>query len=356
MENRLNVATLDHPHCITSRRLEDFSASEAAAELELELAAVSSLEEGLAILGEGEVDLLAVPAALIHGRQIDVLSAGCQVVGARTPHRLARVLVSEDKVWYQPKGGIILCAERIIRRQLRRSRRGLRVLSPTAFAGIHSMDDLPEDSLGVARWMEDLRRRGEIDGFVTSREVYDSIRSSARRHVLGVDPAEREGDRYLPVPYADLIVLIARTGYPRTLVDRLSEVEGETVWWVHDNLIGGLSAALLDRVALLVRHRQVGALMRQAEENFDLAMESTFHDPEGDMVFSDVHVEIRIELISDNGWHTLSAERVVALANVESATVSLSHDWDKMIESVGSDLPAHPREGPATSAWIDLEK
>ena len=264
--------------------------------------------------------------------------------------------VSEDKVWYQPKGGIILCEERIVRRQLRRARRGLRVLSPTAYAGIHELGEISDDSRELAIWMEDLRARGEIDGFVTSREVYDSVRSSGRRHILGVDPAEREGDRYLPVPYADLIVLIARTGYPRTLVKRLSELEGETVWWVHDNLLGGMSAAELDRVALLVRHRQVGALMRQAEENYDLAMESTFHDPEGEMTVTEVHVEIRLELVSDNGWHTLSAERVVSLEKVESATVSLSHDWEKMLESVGSDLPAHPREGPATSAWIDLEE
>jgi len=322
----------------------------------LELAAVPSLEAGLTTLSEGEVDLFAAPAALIHGRQIELLGAGCQVIGARAPRRLARVLVSEDKVWYQPKGGIILCEERIVRRQLRRARRGLRVLSPTAYAGIHELGEISDDSRELAIWMEDLRARGEIDGFVTSREVYDSVRSSGRRHILGVDPAEREGDRYLPVPYADLIVLIARTGYPRTLVKRLSELEGETVWWVHDNLLGGMSAAELDRVALLVRHRQVGALMRQAEENYDLAMESTFHDPEGEMTVTEVHVEIRLELVSDNGWHTLSAERVVSLEKVESATVSLSHDWEKMLESVGSDLPAHPREGPATSAWIDLEE
>jgi len=74
------------------------------------------------------------------------------------------------------------------------------------------------------------------------------------------------------------------------------------------------------------------------------------------MILSDVHAEIRLELISNNGWHTLSVERVVSLAKLESSTVSLSHDWNKMLESVGSELPAHPREGPATDAWIDLQE
>ena len=204
--------------------------------------------------------------------------------------------------------------------------------------------------------MEERRQYGEIDGFVTSREVYDSKFRRERRHVLGVDPEKRGDDRYLPVPYSDLVVMIARNGFPRRLIENFSEREGETVWWVHENLIGSLSADELDRVALLVRHRQVGAIMRLAEENFDLAMENTFHNPEGEMLHSDVHVEIRLELISDNGWHTLSAERIVSLLKIESATVALSHDWNKMLESVGSELPEHPREGPATDAWIDLQE
>ena len=356
VENRLNIASLDHPHCLTSRHLEDFLASDAVGELELEVAAVTSIEDGLAGLKEGELDLFALPGSLLHGRMMEVLSAGCQVVGARTPRRPARFLVSENNVWHQPKGGIVLCEERIVRRQLRRARRGLRVLSPTAFAGIYELGEIPTDSADLASWMEERRQNGEIDGFVTSREVYDSKFRRERRHVLGVDPEKRGDDRYLPVPYSDLVVMIARNGFPRRLIETFSEREGETVWWVHENLIGSLSADELDRVALLVRHRQVGAIMRLAEENFDLAMENTFHNPEGEMLHSDVHVEIRLELISDNGWHTLSAERIVSLLKIESATVALSHDWNKMLESVGSELPEHPREGPATDAWIDLQE
>ena len=356
VENRLTVASLDHPHCLTSRHLEDFLASDAASDIELEVSTVTSIEAGLEGLKEGELDLFALPGSLLHGKMMEVLSAGCQVVGARTPRRPARFLVSEDDVWHQPKGGIILCEERIVRRQLRRARRGLRVLSPTAFAGIYELGEIPIDSADLAIWMEERRQNGEIDGFVTSREVYDSKFRRERRHVLGVDPAKRGDDRYLPVPYSDLVVLIARRGFPRRLIENFSEREGETVWWVHENLIGSLSTAELDRVALLVRHRQVGAIMRLAEENFDLAMENTFHNPEGEMILSDVHAEIRLELISNNGWHTLSVERVVSLAKLESSTVALSHDWNKMLESVGSELPAHPREGPATDAWIDLQE
>ena len=178
--------------------------------------------------------------------------------------------------------------------------------------------------------MEKLRRNGNIDGFVTSREVFNSIHCSSRRTVLGIDP---EGDRYLPVPYADLVVLIGRSGFPRKLIQQVSELEGETVWWTQDNLIGGLSESELDRVAILVRHRQVGAIMRQAEEFLDLTMETVFHDPEGDTETTEVHVEIRIEFLSDDGMQTISVERLVPLSSLQDSVIALAKDWDRMLST-----------------------
>ena len=359
VKERLTVASLDHPHCLSSRNLEDFLSSEEAGDLELEITPVDTLKEAIESLKDGELDLLAMPARLLHGRQIELLESGCQVLGARAPRRPARFFVSDNRIWYQPKGAIILCDDKIIRRQLKRARRGLRVLSSEAYASIHEIKDRPNSEDDVARWMETLRRNEDIDGFVTSREVFNSIHCSSRRTVLGIDPEEREGDRYLPVPYADLVVLIGRSGFPRKLIQQISEFEGETVWWVQDNLIGGLSDAELDKVAILVRHRQVGAIMRQAEEFYDLTMESVFHDAEGDTETTEVHIEIRMEFISDDGMQTISIERLVPISNLESSVIALSKDWDRMLSTASSPIPEQrTRQGllPAKDAWIDLEK
>ncbi len=359
VKDRLTVASLDHPHCLSSRNLEDFLASEEAGEIDLEITPVTTLEEAIEGLKEGELDLLAMPARLLHGRQIELLEAGCQVLGARTPRRPARFFVSENRIWYQPKGAIILCDDKIIRRQLKRARRGLRLLSSEAYASIHEIEDRPDSDDDIARWMEKLRRNGDIDGFVTSREVFNSIHCSSRRTVLGIDPEEREGDRYLPVPYADLVVLIGRSGFPKKLIQQISELEGETVWWVQDNLIGGLSESKLDRIAILVRHRQVGAIMRQAEEFFDLTMETVFHDPEGKTETTEVHVEIRMEFVSDDGMQTISLERLVPISSVESSAIALAKDWERMLATASNPIPEQrTRQGllPAKDAWIDLEK
>ena len=99
--------------------------------------------------------------------------------------------------------------------------------------------------------------------------------------------------------------------------------------------------------------------MRQAEESFDLTMETVFHDPDGETETTEVHVEIRMELISDDGMHTLSIERLVPLSMMESSIISLSKDWERLLNTAGSPIPEErTREGllPAKDAWIDLEK
>ena len=70
VKDRLTVASLDHPHCLSSRNLEDFLASEEAGNLELEINPVNTLEEAIEGLNEGELDLLAMPARFLLGKQI----------------------------------------------------------------------------------------------------------------------------------------------------------------------------------------------------------------------------------------------------------------------------------------------
>ena len=78
VKDRLTVASLDHPHCLSSRNLDAFLASEEAGDLELEINPVNTLEEAIESLKEGELDLLAMPARLLHGKQIKLLEANCR--------------------------------------------------------------------------------------------------------------------------------------------------------------------------------------------------------------------------------------------------------------------------------------
>ena len=99
--------------------------------------------------------------------------------------------------------------------------------------------------------------------------------------------------------------------------------------------------------------------MRQAEEFFDLTMETVFHDPEGDTETTEVHAEIRIEFLSDDGMQTVSVERLVPLSNLENSVIALAKDWERMLTTASSPIPEQrSRQGllPSKEPWIDLEK
>ena len=198
---------------------------------------------------------------MIHGNMLGVLQAGCKIVGARTPVRPYPVLVSENKLQYQPKSAILLCESKLGRRQLRRARRGIRVLSPEAYADIAGRADTPSDPISLTKWMEELRESGDIDGFVVARGLYDKCQLVTRRHSLLPDGLNEGDPHFIPPAYSDLIVFVARSRFPKSISNEISEKEGETAWWVQNNFVGSLDAKSLGKTGIMVRHRQVRCLI-----------------------------------------------------------------------------------------------
>ena len=353
MMDLLTLATIDSPDCPVSEHIAIFSASGDAPELVIESLAVEGFSEGLAMLGSGKLDMLAIPARILHGRQLEMLEAGCEVVGARTPRRPNLVLVSENKIAYQPKSAVILSDSKLVRRQLRRARRGLRVLRPGAYASINELGKVPEEPVAMAEWMEAMRQSGAIDGYITSRPVYDELELGVRRHALLPDPKDRGDPHFLPLPYADLVVLLARKRFPLSISAQISEREGNTVWWIQNHLIAGLNEEMLERTGVLVRHRQISSLMKQAEETKDITLLQSCHDTEGDVLDDDVHVEVRLELLSKNGHRTLSLERVITYSQHQYAIISLLRDWEVLLLEASREVPKDFYTDVEAPAYID---
>ena len=114
--------------------------------------------------------------------------------------------------------------------------------------------------------------------------------------------------------------------------------------------MGSMDESLRDCVGLEVRHRQVGAILRQAEENRDLVLEQACHDPDGDIYHDEVRVEIRLETLSPDGKKTLSLERLVAMSEYQRAIVALMMDWEKMVRESSREVPKdHPTDADAPS-------
>ena len=312
--------------------MEKFLDSEESPELEIELKSCKNLSLTLKKLENGELDLLALPAENLHGKQLEMYNANCEVLGARTPRTPNMILVSENKIQYQPKSAIILSDSKLARRQLRRARKGLRVLSVIAFAEIYDLDLEFDNELSKYSWMEELRLNGEIDGYIIPRVIYSEVNISGRRHSLLPDPHNLGDSHYLPQPYSDLVIIIGRKNFPRSISELFTEVEGDTIWKMQDYFLSSIDEKELEGIGILVRHRKLSTLMTQAEKHKDLIMEQSFHDLEGEVITKEILVEFRIEKISNNGKKTISLQRVIPYSKFQTAMVATGKDWRKILD------------------------
>ena len=329
---RIQFGTLSIPSCPVDKYMEKFLDSEESPELEIELKSCKNLSLALKKLENGELDLLALPAENLHGKQLGMYNANCEVLGARTPRTPNMILVSENKIQYQPKSAIILSDSKLVRRQLRRARKGLRVLSVIAFAEIYDLDLEFDNELSKYSWMEELRLNGDIDGYVIPRVIYSQIDINERRHSLLPDPNNLGDSHFLPQPYSDLVIIIGRKNFPRSISELFSEVEGDTIWKMQDYFLSSIDEKELEGIGILVRHRKLSTLMTQAEKHKDLIMEQSFHDLEGEVITNEILVEFRIEKISNNGKKTISLQRVIPYSKFQIAMVATEKDWKKILD------------------------
>ena len=348
MENRLAVGTLDSADCNVMDQISSHLESIELGDLQISISEVGNFSSALKDLSEGKLDVLAVPATETMIAIDEISSLGCQIIGARTPRRPALVLVSPDRLMYQPKSAIIISDSELVRRQLRRARPDLDAISPEQVMDLYSDCKCPQDEIERARWMAELLDQGKVDGFVVSRNLYEKSDQTERRHTLMPLPRERGSQHFLPRPYSDLIAILTRSGFPSALIQSFTEPEGNTSLWVQSRIMSSLDDSFQETIGIQVRHRQVGAILRQAEEYRDIVLEQACHDPDGEIIEEEVRVEVRIETLSVDGRRTLALDRLVARSEFQHATISLIMDWEKLVAEVSRDVPKdHPSDEDA---------
>ncbi len=339
MEDGIRVGAIDTPHCLVSNQINSHLETLEGKGVESPVIDFLDLDSGLDQVSSGGLDILAVPAKLALSSTDSITNKGCQIVGARTPRRPSLILVSPNRLMYQPRFAIIVCEIEIVKRQLLRARPDLVVIHPERVEDSIDCENIPADAISRSNWLGNLLQDGKIDGFVTSRKQYDDSGQSERRHSLLPFPQERGGPHFLPPAYSDLIAIVCRLGSSQQYANILTESEGNTVLWVQSRVMGSLSDYMRNAIGIQVRHRQVGALLRQAEEYRDIVLEQACHNPEGEIIEEEVRVEVRIETISSNGSRTIGLDRLVAKREYQHATISLLRDWDTLVSESSRKVP-----------------
>ncbi len=310
-----------------------------------------ALEEGLLRLEEGEVDLLAISASVWYERNA---ARDTRVATALPRREENHILVADDRPAYLPFKSIILSANRLQRRQLRRYRPDFRVMSPKAFADTVGRAEPPESGLALQAYLEDLRATKVINGYVSERHLFSAADVDARRHALMTDPRQGESVRFLPSPLQGLTLLIGRKAFPTTLSDRIGDFESETAWECEKILLDGIDVELRDRVGMVVRHRQIPSLLKQAEWQKDLLRSTSLLDPDGKLVDTGARIEVLLEAVGRNGTRTLLLERLLKRGAASTAVRLMLVEWDRMLQSVTMEHEEDVRLGAARPAFLDL--
>ena len=121
-------------------------------------------------------------------------------------------------------------------------------------------------------------------------------------------------------------------------------------------MLGSLDPEMLEKIGVLVRHRQVRSLIKQAEATRDLTLEQVCLDPDGEVIEDEVHVEIRLEFVSKGGARTIGLHRVIRHSDYERARIASVRDWESMIKEVSRDVPKDFLTDPESPPFISLDE
>ncbi len=316
--------------------------------IELTLEFESELSNGLKMLDDGDVDLIAISAKEWHTSQ-----TGRGIVATAIPRRDENHILVASEGWKVPYKSIILSENRLQRRQLRRHRPDLRVLDPMAFADMAKLTPNTSSRLDFQSWMEDLRATKIIAGYVTERHLFNLGNIEARRHILQTDSREG-GARFIPSPFQGLTVLISREGFPKSLSDKIGDSESMTAWTCEKIILDQIEPELHDRVGVLVRHRQIPSLLNQAEEEKDLLRSTSLLNAEGEVIDTKSMVEILLETVGRTGERTLLLEKLISIEDATTHARLMVAEWSKMIKAVTKEHEEDIRLGPARPPFLEL--
>ena len=317
------LSSLSH-HC--AARIDALSAHLS----EYKIENVQSLIQGCQILDEGEIDLLIAPSNIVWNEKEILVNKGLTVVAALQRNHPFHVLVSRDDPWHLKADAIVLCDEIVIQRQLLRRRGKIpRRLDVRNFSDF----DIDSNSGEDLRRAEKLINDGEIDGFVIPRGSYPLSGLNERRHAMLPDAEEMAGMRFVPAPFVDLMLVLARQGFPAHTIHSWTDSEAMNAWSVTKAIFERTPQEFHDVIGIHYRQRQIGPLLEEAEKVNDLFVIDSLMDPEGD---NDglLRYEIIVEVLNEDGTRTTGIERVGPVDKLNIDIHFMMNDWNSILEGM----------------------
>lgn len=307
-----------------------------------ELVEIPHIESLESLLRDGNLDLMAISS--YKWEQCN--KQGLVVLGTLTRREPTWILISEDKPEYLQKGALVIIDNPLLVRQMKRARSDLEIKNS---GWLEKQDGIPEIMDNKSQWLDECRKSGLIDGFVTQRGAYDLIYPRPRRHTLGIQRDEPTRERFIPPPMGGFTLLIARVGFPvKELVGLIDEASSLS-YRLEKSVFDSLPSNLKEITGLIIEQRKIGTLIRQAKGNDDEHILESVLDPYKRPSNSAKRVEMMIETLNPNGTRTASCERLSTIEDSSMAIIRLLQEWNILIKSMTSEHEESARRFPHLS-------
>ena len=318
----------------------------------ISLLSTDDLRDAAVRLSQGEGDLLACSAEWAIANP----SNGLTVVGTLPRKEPTLIMVSDDKMEYLPKSAIIVTELELCRRQLIRARSDLEILTPSSIAELRGLE-CPNlsDKVAIATWLEDLRQRGEIDGFVISRSLFDAANIKSRRHTLGLQRGESGRQRFLPPPWQGFTLLMARPGFPLDIIIEDLDESAFLAFNLESKILFGIDENIRTYIGLYAGQRQIGTVLRKLDSEDDLHLLTELTDADGKPRSSKPRVELMLEVLNRDGLVTISVERIAPHDEAVEAAIRLLQTFTDLMEIATMEHLASPRQGNPRPPMMNLD-
>ena len=352
-------------------------------EFDFKLSQLPHIESAIAALKNGTGDLMAMSA--LDWRDHDV--EGLSIVAVLPRREPTWVLVSDDKPEYLYQKAIIVCNNELLRRQMRRLRSDLTLLTGEQFAEhIGKLDAyLNLDGNERVHWIEECRQDGLLEGFVVSRGEHSALKYKSRRHTLGLQRENPERTHFVPPPLHGFTLLASRRDFPPAKVPPMTDAGAYMSHRIEAGLLDSLPKHLHHIIGIHVEQRKFKTILKEAQRSLegDFTNDSLLdsNDAQGKVVgrkltgaekwersvpkkgtSTSPRIEMKIETLNYLGTVSASVERICTIEESHMGMVNVIKEFLILLKEMETDheemirtLPGLPEEyNVAKPALLDL--
>jgi hypothetical protein len=175
-------------------------------QFDFKLSQIPHIEAAIDALKQGTGDLVAMSA--LNWREFNV--EGLSIVGILPRREPTWVLVSNDKPEYLVSQAIVICDHELLRRQMRRLRSDLKLVTSEEFATMIGKSDVYAnlDEEDKIHWIEECRQDELLEGYIVARGEHAALKFKARRHTLGLQRENPERTHFLQLLLLQWSILV----------------------------------------------------------------------------------------------------------------------------------------------------